>query len=441
MPVQRVAASAADGPQAFCQLSRKEVLLFAVLFLVFLAPAILNGFPLVMGDSIAYSGEGTHWMRGKTAAVLMAFPFKLLGYWALPLFNSLLNAFAWLLVFRLLGAEPKLPAYLALVICSLQPLYTSAVIVDSWFFPALVLLCYAARSRWVLMGILAGVLLSAHGSGVILALVFSGLSVLVCRSSKPAYAALLAIIVAIGFNSVLDATMSPDRPRLSKTFPASRAFSVQPELLEREAARSGDTSLLKAAELTRQVKATPGEAGRRDIFWDLWSSDDVHLDLVKFETEHAMPIVLDALVYDPVPLGVTILQDFGSFYSPQTELDFRQNVVEEFGPHYEASRQAAGVFEGDAISNVATVMRYVCYVSFLAALIFGWSRTSITGRRLVLAIGMMIVCNDALFAILSGPPDRYHHRILPLLVVAILILMGSKLTRHVTADRATPISA
>ncbi|MBR9805691.1 MAG: hypothetical protein GYB49_00485 [Alphaproteobacteria bacterium] len=439
MPAQRVAASAAENQQALYGFSRKEILLFAVLFIIFLAPALLNGFPLVMGDSIAYSGEGAHWMRGKTAAVLMALPFKLLGYWALPVFNSLLNAFAWLLVFRLLHAEPKLPAYLALIICSLQPLYTSAVIVDSWFFPALVLLCYAARSRWVLMGILAGVLLSAHGSGVILAIVFSGLSLLVCRKAKPAYAALLAIVVAVGFNSVLDATVSPDRPRLSKTFPASRAFSVQPELLEREAERSGDASLLKAAELTRQLKTTPGEEQRRDFFWDLWSSDKVHLDLVKFETEHAMPIVLDALFYDPVPLGFTILRDFGSFYSPQTEFDFRQNMVEEFGLHYEASMQAAGVFEDDIVSHIATAMRYVCYVCFLAALIFGWNRTSVAGRRLVLAIGLMIVCNDALFAILSGPPDRYHHRILPLLVVAILILMQGHLTRHVSGDHAIQI--
>lgn len=147
-------------------LTRRETVCFGVLFFLLLAPALLNGFPLVMSDSIAYSGQGAHWMRGKTAAVLMTLPYKLAGYWALPILTSAMNAGAWILLLRVFDIRPNLFVLTGLVCLSLQPLYTSAVLVDAWFFPAIVLLVSSIRLPALFVGGLAGLLLSSHGSGL-----------------------------------------------------------------------------------------------------------------------------------------------------------------------------------------------------------------------------------------------------------------------------------
>ncbi len=121
-------------------------LMFLSLVALFLLPAWLNGFPWVMDDSIAYSGQGVNWMRAKTAAVLVAPLYGLIGYWALPVFNAVVNAAAWLLLIR----SFDLRAYwlvLPLAVLALQPLYTSAVLVDAWFFAAVVFLIVSIRSK------------------------------------------------------------------------------------------------------------------------------------------------------------------------------------------------------------------------------------------------------------------------------------------------------
>jgi hypothetical protein len=50
--------------QAARTVSAREIGCFLLLFVVLLGPALINAFPLVMEDSIAYSGQGAQWMRG-----------------------------------------------------------------------------------------------------------------------------------------------------------------------------------------------------------------------------------------------------------------------------------------------------------------------------------------------------------------------------------------
>jgi hypothetical protein len=138
------------------KVSAREIGCFLLLFVVLLAPALINAFCLVMEDSIAYSGQGPHWMRGKSAAVLVALPYRLAGYWALPLINCAMNAAAWILLLRIFSIRPNPFLVLLLACVSLQPLYASAVLVDAWFFPAVVLLISAGRLPPVFVGALTG---------------------------------------------------------------------------------------------------------------------------------------------------------------------------------------------------------------------------------------------------------------------------------------------
>ncbi|WP_290490274.1 hypothetical protein, partial [Hyphomonas sp. UBA2654] len=105
----------------------KEAIWFYALFAVLILPAVLNGFPLVMSDSIAYSGKGANWFRGKFPALLLTLPYKLVGYWAMPILNSAMVAGAWILLFRVYDIRPSRLVLCILIVLSLQPIYTSAV--------------------------------------------------------------------------------------------------------------------------------------------------------------------------------------------------------------------------------------------------------------------------------------------------------------------------
>lgn len=414
--------------QAARPVSAREIGCFLLLFVVLLAPALINAFPLVMEDSIAYSGQGPHWMRGKSAAVLVALPYRLAGYWALPLINCAMNAAAWILLLRIFAIRANPFLVLLLACASLQPLYASAVLVDAWFFPAVVLLISAGRSPPVFVGTLAGLLLSSHGSGHVMACVFALLAAGLCRSHRLVLAALVAAIVAFGFNLLLDSAYATNQPRLVKTFPAARAFSVQPELLSREADRSGDPTMAEAAGVLRELEKDPALSARRDLFWDIWKQTEGRFDLAKFEQEHAGSIIRDAFAYRPFGLLLSIGKDYASFYGPDTRFDFQPVLSEPFPSGFDASLQAEGFFMTPAVRHLATAMRYGCYLAFLASLWFGWSVAPASLRKVIAGAVLLLIANDAMFAILSGPPDRYHHRALPLLAAAALLLLSQRRT-------------
>ncbi|MBU2604819.1 MAG: hypothetical protein KKC43_02880 [Alphaproteobacteria bacterium] len=412
--------------QAARTVSAREIGCFLLLFVVLLGPALINAFPLVMEDSIAYSGQGPHWMRGKSAAVLVALPYRLAGYWALPLINCAMNAAAWILLVRIFSIRPNPFLVLLLACVSLQPLYASAVLVDAWFFPAVVLLLSAGRLPPVFVGALAGLLLSSHGSGHVMACVFAILAAGLCRSHRLVLAALVAAIIAFGFNLLLDSAYATNQPRLAKTFPAARAFSVQPELLAREAERSGDPMMAEAAGILRELEKDPALSARRDLFWDIWKQTEGRFDLAKFEQEHAGSIIRDAFVYRPFGLLLSIGKDYTSFYGPDTRLDFQPVLSEPFPSGFDASLQAEGFFMGPAVRHVATALRYACYLTFLVSLWFGWRVAPASLRKVIAGAVLLLIANDAMFAILSGPPDRYHHRALPLLAAAALLLLSQR---------------
>lgn len=411
----------------------KEAIWFYALFAVLILPAVLNGFPLVMSDSIAYSGKGANWFRGKFPALLLTLPYKLVGYWAMPILNSAMVAGAWILLFRVYDIRPSRIVLCILIVLSLQPIYTSAVLVDAWFFPAIMLLLSARKLPEVYVGILAGLLLSGHGSGQIFALVFAVLAAVLFRSRRQIVAGMVAAVIAFGTNVLLDAMIMPETPRLSKTFPAARVFSVQPELLRREADRSGNLVLSEAADEVARIKTYPENKGRRDLFWDVWMTSEGEFDLATFEEHHALPILKDAFMFEPVPLARTIFLDFLSYYGPATQFDFQPVLSEPFPEPFYASHQAKGFFAAVPVELGATVLRYGCYLAFAAALFFGWRRTGADIRRTIIGIGLIAIANDALFALLSGPPDRYHHRILPLLAIGTVLLISGRVKQPVEA--------
>lgn len=398
---------------------------FAVIFMgltgIFLLPAALNGFPLVMEDSIGYSGQGVGWIRSATAAVLIARVYEVIGYWALPLFNALINAAAWVLLLRAFNFRS---AWLILPVSflALQPLYTSAVLVDAWFFPAIIFLIVSVRWKSPFLALSAGVLLSGHGSGLLLGVAFLVLAALLLGFRRAALMPLLAIATTVGINAYLDHKFFPELPPLSKTFVAARFFSVHTDLLRRECSRSGEALLCDSADLIDQLKTLPENDGRRDYFWDMARTYQERFSLIEFEREHAKPIILDALSFRVFDTAFVIAGDFLSFYGPGTKLDFNAKLGEPMPPAYDKTHQAEGFWTEDGTRAGLTALRFALYVVVVAAFLFGWQQTSSENLKWIVLIVLICLANDALFAILSGPPDRYHHRILPLYAAAACLM-------------------
>lgn len=386
-----------------------------------------------MSDSITYSGKGANWFRGKFPALLLTLPYKLVGYWAMPILNSAMAAGAWILLLRVYDIRPSRRVLCILIVLSLQPIYTSAVLVDAWFFPAVILLLSARRLPEIYVGILAGLIFSGHGSGQIFALVVAVLAAVLFRSRRQVVAGLVAAVIAFGANLLLDAMIMPETPRLSKTFPAARVFSVQPELLQREAGRSGNLVQSEAADEVARIKTYRENKGRRDLFWDVWKTSEGEFDLARFEEHHALPILKVAFMFEPVPLARTIFLDFLSYYGPETQFDFQPVLSESFPERFYASHQAKGFFAAVPVELAATILKYGCYLAFAAALVFGWRQAGADIHRTIMGMGLIAIANDALFALLSGPSDRYHHRILPLLAVGTVLLISDRVKQPVEA--------
>lgn len=413
-------------------------ILGAALIALFLLPAWLNGFPLVMDDSIAYSGQGVNWMRPKTAAVLIAPLYGMIGYWALPVFNAIVNAAAWLLLIRSFDiAKPWV--VLPLAVLSLQPLYTSAVLVDSWFFAAVIFLIVSIRMKSPLLALVAGILLSGHGSGLILAIVLAVLVTVAFGIRKGLVMPLLAIVTAIAVSAMLNAKYFPETPSLSRTFLAARLFSVEPDLLRSECQRSSQPVYCEAADLIEDIRQRPENAGRRDFFWDMMRAFPDRFDLIDFERNHAWPIIQTAMTQMPLQTAELILADFLSFYGPDTRLDFIAQLNEPMPSPFDRSWQAKGLWQSSPVLVALTGLRLVLYAALIGALFTGWQRASRDNRRWFLVLLLLCLANDGLFAVVSGPPDRYHHRILPVLgaMATILLMARDRLQPDVPVKRKT----
>jgi hypothetical protein len=383
-------------------------------------PALINRFPLVMEDSIGYSGQGVGWIRSKVPPILIYPLYRIMGYWALPLFNAVVNAAAWLLLiygFRMRKAWLVLP----FAVAALQPIYTSAVLVDAWFFPAVVFLVFSVKWSSPFLGLAAGLLLAGHGSGLPLAVTFI-LMAAVLFGLKAVRMTFLALVMMVSANTFVNYKYFPDTPPMSKTFLAARLFSVHPELLRHECERSGNEVLCEAALLVAELKQAPETAGRRDYFWDLARILKERFDLRDFERNHAKAIILDGLTYRPFATALVVVQDFFSFYGPGTKLDFNAVLSEPMPPAYDRSLQAEGLWQDDQTRTLLTGLRFIFYAAFIAAVAVGWRSSTQDTRKWFFVVVLMCLANDALFALLSGPPDRYHHRILPLYAAAACIL-------------------
>jgi hypothetical protein len=403
------------------------------LTLAFLMPALINRFPLVMEDSIGYSGQGVGWIRSKVPPILIFPLYQVMGYWALPLFNAIINAAAWLLL--IYGFRMRKPwLVLPFASAALQPIYTSAVLVDAWFFPAVVFLVFSVKWSSPFLGLAAGLLLAGHGSGLPLAITFILIAAFLF-GLKAIRMTVLAIIMMVSANAFVNSKYFPDTPPMSKTFLAARLFSVHPELLRHECERSGKTVLCEAAVLVEDLKQNPETAGRRDYFWDLARVLRERFDLRDFERNHAKAIILDGMTYRPFATALVVAQDFFSFFGPGTKLDFNAVLSEPMPPAYDSSLQAQGLWQDDQTRTLLTALRFVFYAACIAAIAVGWRGSTEVMRKWFFAIVLMCLANDALFALLSGPPDRYHHRILPLYAAASCLLWLSARSNRGPAEQ------
>jgi hypothetical protein len=394
---------------------------------VFMAPAFGNLAPLLMEDSVAYSGANFHWMRSRIPTLLASGLYQLIGIWALPFINSLLNASAWLILRQWLGLKISIWFIAIIAAASLSPLYTSAVLVDSWFFPATVFLIYGMEKNHRLLIAFAAVLFAAHGSSLILVPVLLILYSIIWRRWPQIWNVFLVFVVVFGSNTLIDRLCCSSMPRLSTIFVASKAFSADPNLLTLRAIETGDPDVAYAAKYMQTAAARDELAkGRKDLFWDIWNSDRQRFDIIAFEKKHAGPIVIEAILHRPLLLIRSGIQDFISYYAWPATLDFRAAHETPWPDILARSWQSSGVFESTFLSYLTGSLSLGIVA---AAAFFGLvnhHKITVEQKAFVLLAIVMILANDLVFAFLSGPPDRYHHRALPLAGATIIIFIAAQ---------------
>jgi hypothetical protein len=179
------------------------------------------------------------------------------------------------------------------------------------------------------------------------------------------------------------------------------------------------------------ARATPSGAERRDFFWDVAQALSPRFDLVAFEQEHAGAIILDGLSWEPSKTIKAVAADFVSFYTPGTWFDFRADLHEPMPEAYYQSRQyTEGLMQKPEIETVATAARFALYAVVIGVLCRRWRYIDPASARWIALLILLCLANDVSFAVLSGPPDRYHHRILALLATTAMIALADRPARE-----------
>lgn len=410
---------------------RRPVLIFTTLFLILALPMAINGYPLVMEDTAAYAGYTLDYtQRPLLPALWMGAGYSLVGFWALPIFNCALNAFAWVMLIR--SYELKVPVFVlfGLIVLSLQPLYTSAGLVDAWFFPAVVFTLVGALKKKIIWIVFSGLLLSSHGSGVYLFLPMAVIVLLVMRDKLLAGGFLLAVIISFCTQLALTQIYQDGEPLMSEAFLAGRFISAEPRLLMEYAETVEDEGIQAASEFVTDFDTETSASVYGITVWEIWRGTSGKFNLKEFQDNHAGTLIVNGITDYPVEIIGAILKDWASFYVGGTHLDFISKLndatMEETLPEaYYSSLQWQGFWIDKKTGAAITIMRITLYAVLMLIILRYYRALAKHSIALIVCLFLLILGNDLFFAIVSGHPDRYHHRSLVFFAVICALVISA----------------
>ncbi len=416
---------------------------FAVLFLVGVLPALINGFPLYQNDSGSYSGA--HAIATGIRSVmpgLLAKPlFPLLGSWALAFVNA---AFVSLVVVRFSTvALPHVPMGLVVlgVFAAGTPFFSSSIMPDMWISLAyLTLLLLLIRFSWIDFT-LCVIAVMGHGLNPYIFASTLILAILFLRGSRGRAAKL---IVTILFSSILleggisylgRGELFP--AKIGAAVVASKVINDVPEAYDRFCDRFAEEKICR---LRTKVDA------RRSLRVDKFDQYLWDADLLSRQGPQDDTLTWNEFNAAGIKLGLFVLRNYPVEYVKKSLSEFprmfRGNGCLSEGSGYgnilpEAWREVGvlntddvrslarrGVYEGATLCSVLSWLRFVTYISAMVAALYILVFRSGALRFQVLVLFAAIWVNDTGYLFTSGWVPRYHDRILLLAATIVLLLIN-----------------
>lgn len=418
-------------------------------------PAILNGYPLLFGDTGVYVVDAIQrhvsWPRPMFYGLFML-PLHLgVTVWPVVIVQAVITSSVLLLTLRLfLPAAHSfvlLPVTALLSIGTSLPWFVSQLMPDL-FAGLLVLVLSALLLRPSQLGRVGGGLALLFCTGCItmhLSLLPISLAVIVtllaCRwwmrgrvgladIGRGLAAPMLAALVLILTNGVLigQFSMSP----YGKIFLLNRILVDGPGVraLERECPRPDWSLCTFAAEI-------PTITDEDDMLWGKTSVLD-RAGGYKVVAPQAMPIIQSALraepatmLWDAVRNTVTQLVSFRTGDALLRPSPFNDNVWTEVFPATEQARYRAGMqYRGITLVPLPLQVLHVGFgalaIVIVAAGAIGALRRCAPVGGLVAAVAVGLLANAFVSGALSGVYDRYQSRVVWLAVLGSIIMIGRR---------------
>ena len=440
---------------------KREELLGVVAAIVIAAPlllwpAVLNGYPLLFGDTGVYIRDGIEhhvsWPRPMFYGLFMLPLHLLRTTWPVIVVQAILTVSALMATMRFflprLHPLVVIPMTLILTVGTSLPWFVSQLMPD--LFAGLLVLALAALlmvpPKWI--GQVAAILFAAACITMHLSLLPISLALIValwiCRwitvrsltwrdFGRGLVVPGLAVAVLIGTNALFIG--QPSVSPYGKIFLLSRVLVDGPGVraLQRECPRADWTLCSFRDEI-------PTIVDEDDMLW----GKDAVLDRAggyKIVAPQAWPIILSAWRAEPGTMVWDALRNtalqFISFRSGDALLrpsTFNDGVWSAVFPPAEQARYRAGMqYRGlalipDALQAVHVVFGAVCIVAVAAGAVSALRRRAAIGG-LYAAIFVGLLANAFVAGALSGVYDRYQSRFIWLAPLAVLLMIVSRWQR------------
>jgi hypothetical protein len=399
-----------------------------VLFALFLTPALVNGFPFYFSDSGEYAGDLTRlWPNRSAVPGYVASPlFTFFGAWSLPIVNSLLTAYTLVQIKRVYSVQGSTWFLLIASIAAAIPIYTSLIMPDVWFVPQILAIILLLKRFNLLDFVIACICSGGHGANVPILILVSPVIIMVTSRKLRALFTLISVLsVAIILSTVLDRVSSRE------WFPKKYAWSIVASKLLSEIPEVGDD--LCNRELTEKfcekrylLEETP-RAHTTDYFIfgsPIGDPDRGGLERDEMNETGKKFLTLTLRYHLPAFVAAT-LNDWISMYRSDRCVDF--SGYEDKSPENWYIRFLIDADHGVLRSHPVLDSKTFCQSVYVLNLLLMGAAVSLmtyllTTRQwpeffVCLILLVSAICNDLLFAALSGPFPRYQIRSLGLYAI------------------------
>ena len=399
----------------------RSISLWVCSFLICIAPALVNGFPFHVPDSLSYDGRGIgNSLRSSVPSVIAHPLYLFVGPWSLVIINSMVFSFLLIRLRRVYFAQ--VPSWLTLFLTaiSLVPLFSSVILVDIWalFLAMAFLKLWKGGFSWFEF-VITICACASHGSHQFIfaaSLLAIWITSMVLKHSRclmnlNILLAGVAILVSGVLLDLMSSSLLSNMTRLSTATIASKVMSDVPDAFDAFCQQQSSHPNCQMLSYVHSIPRREDDDGQ--YLWKLYA-EGVPLDsLNKFGFE------LGVFVMKHYPLQYIweSLQDFARLMTVKYDGLMFLSYDRGYG-NSRATLTRSGVFSHE-IAHFAII--FINGALILSAVVLLGVLALKRGPLLIesLFCTYFFIANDLFFAFTSGTYSRYHLRLLflPALVV------------------------